>query len=525
MELEAYLAELRSEGDLIDSGVFEMDPVVALQKLEKFQYAEPTTYFYPLLSAAVPLGAAALAVTVQKQKIVLHYGGAELSQETLERLFCYAFSKNLAGLRHLALGVLGAYRGERTRVEIVSGTMRATFVDHRFKPLPDGPPSDGFRIEVHRTGWAARLLGVGPGLDTPSQQSLQVFLAHCPAPVSWNGRVVSAQLPWPAVPWSRVLQHRRGLYEVRASGDIRPSPGDFSAEIALDVEPAALHWVVDGVTFAEDPLQLGFPRARVALSGPWKLDASYRRLVRDEVRQRALEAVCQELESMVVERKYRLLLEPGHLDIQAHLVSRLTLREDEAGIDRLYRHLLQDMEDAYQDKLDVPAHGLLMATCRHFREKYSSQEGFEWWYRASMLLTRAPLAALYCQDWELARQLADEVYGTMPAERRHFLVRCWAWWRCATPPEEWEDWAREVLEILPREGDDPIIEREKNDDFLDRAMEPIHSAESPQALIDWCLAGRQLVPLTYIYVHAHFDKGIRDGENRRAAQRYRGTGP
>ncbi|MFN8611975.1 MAG: hypothetical protein U0931_30800 [Vulcanimicrobiota bacterium] len=522
MELEAYLAGLRSEGELVDSGVFEMDPVVALRKLEKFQYAEPTTYFYPLLAAALPLGAAALSVTVARQKIVFHYTGAELNQETLERLFCYAFSKNLAGLRHLALGVLGATRGERTRVELAAGTLRATFLEHQLKQLPPGPASDGFRLEIHRTGWAARLLGVGPGLETPSPQNIQVLLAHAPLPVSWNGRVVSQQLAWPQLPWRRTLQHRRGLYEVKSGGEIKPSPGDFSAELALDVEEAVLHWVVDGVTFAEDPQQLGFPRARVVLVGPWKLDVSYRRLVRDEARQQALEAARAELESMVVERKFRMLLTPSHLDIQAHLVSRLTLREDEAGVERLYLHLLNDVEVAYQEGLDVPPHSLLLSVCRHFREKYSPEQGFELWYRASTLLTRAPLAALYCQTWEQAKDLAEQVYGTMPSRRRHFLVRCWAWWCCVRPPEEWEDWSREVLAILPREGDDPIVELEQNDELLDRALEPLHSAESPQALIDWCLAGRPLVPLRYTFVHAHFDKGIREGENRRAALRYRG---
>ncbi|MBS2035371.1 hypothetical protein JST97_10305 [bacterium] len=521
MELDAYLAGLRSEGELVDSGVFEMDPVVALQKLEKFQYAEPTTYFFPLLAAAQPLGAAALSVTSQKQKIIIHYAGAELNQETLERLFCYAFSKNLAGLRHLALGVLGATRGERIRVELASGALRATFLDHRLKLLPPGPPGDGFRVEVHRTGWAGRLLGLGPALEVPSEQSLQVFLAHCPLPVSWNGKVLSQRLAWPQIPWRRVLQHRQGLYEVRTAAEIRPSPGNFSAELGLDVE-AALHWVVDGVTFAEDPQQLGFPQARVVLCGPWKLDASYRRLVRDEHRQQALEAVRAELESMVVERKYRMLLTSSHLDIQAHLVTRLTLREDEGGIDQLYRHLLLDMETAHQEGVELPDHPLMLAVCQHFRRHYSPEQGFEFWYRASMLLTRAPLAALYCQSWELAKELADQVYGTMPAQRRHFLVRCWAWWGCASPPEEWEEWTREVMEILPREGDDPVVEREQNDDLLDRALEPLHQAESPRALVEWCQAGRQLVPLKYIFVHAHFDKGIREGENRLAAMRYRG---
>jgi hypothetical protein len=526
VELEAYLAELRSEGDLVDSGVFEMDPLVALQKLEKFQYAEPTTYFYPLLAAAVPLGAAALAVTVQKQKIAFHYTGAELSLETLERLFCYAFSKNMAGLRHLALGLLGAYRGERTRVEMASGSLRATFLDHRFKLLSEGPPCDGFRAEVQRTGWAARLLGAGPALETPSEQQLQVLLAHCPAPVSWNGRLVSRQLPWPKVPWSRVLQHRLGMYEVRAGGEIRPSPGNFSAEIALDVEPAALHWVVDGVTFAEDPQQLGFPRARVALSGPWKLDASYRRLVRDEARQQALEAVRLELESMVVERKYRLLLEPGHLDIQAHLITRLTLREDEAGVERLYKHLLKDLENAYQDQLAVPKHELLLQACRHFRQHYGVHQAFELWFRASTLLTRHPLVELYVDNWETALQLAEDVYGTMPAQRRIFLLNCWCRWEVAYPPmeEDWKDWAQQVQDILPREGDETAIQREETDRLMGRYLHPLHSGP-PQALVDWCRQARAIVPLGYIHIHAHLDNGVREGENRLAARRYRGISP
>lgn len=520
MELDAFLADLRAEGELVDSGQFEMDPVVALQKLEGFQYAEPTTYFYPLLAACVGLGAASLAVAVDKKKISLHYDGPELSQEILERLFAYAFSKLQPGLRHLALGVLGATRTPNTQVEIVAGEVRATFVDHKFKALPQPAPRDGLRVEVNRTGWAARLLGLGPALEHPTVAQLQLLLRYCPCPVSWNG-VILSDGSWPQAPWSRSLPHRRGLYEVPQAPDSRLSPGEFSAWLALDVEEAGLHWVVDGMNFAEDPLQLGFPHARVVLVGPWKLDISYRRLVRDVAHQTALEAVRRELESMVLERKFKMRLIPSHLNIQAHLVTRLLLSDEEASIERLYQNLLADLESAYLEELEVPKHSLLLAACRHFRDNYSSSGGFELWYRASTLLTRAPLAELYCTSWDIAKKLSHDVYGTMPADHRRFLVRCWVWWECAGPSEEDPNWTREVLDILPREGDDPVVERETTDKLLGRRLEPLHSLE-PQPILEFAHAARTFVPLKYLHIHAHLDNGIRQAENRLAADRYRG---
>jgi hypothetical protein len=520
VELDAFLADLRAEGALVDSGQFEMDPVVALQKLEGFQYAEPTTYFYPLLAASVGLGASSLAVTVEKNKIGLHYDGPELSQEVLERLFAYAFSKFQPGLRHLALGVLGATRTPSTQVEILAGEVRATFVDHKLKALPQPTSRDGLRVEVHRKGWAARLLGLGPALEHPSPAQMQLFLRYCSCPVSWNGVIVSSG-QWPLAPWSRSLLHSRGLYEVPQTTDSRTSPGDFSALLSLDVAEAALHWVVDGMNYAEDPLQLGFPHARVVLVGPWKLDISYRRLVRDEAHETALDAVRRELETMVLERKFRMRLIPSHLDIQAHLVTRLTLREDESSIEKLYKNLMADLETAYLEELEVPKHSLLFAACRYFRDNYDADENFEGWYRASTLLTRPPLAELYCTTWELAKNLAHDVYGTMPSDYRRFLVRCWAWWQCARPSEESLDWCREVLDLLPREGDDPIVERETTDRLLGRCLEPLHSLEA-QAILEFAQAGRTIVPLKYLHIHAHFDRGIREAENRLAANRYKG---
>ncbi|MBX3168722.1 MAG: hypothetical protein KF760_15005 [Candidatus Eremiobacteraeota bacterium] len=522
MELDAFLANLRAEGELVDSGQFEMDPVVALQKLEGFQYAEPTTYFYPLLAACVGLGAASLAVAADKKKISLHYNGPEISQEILERLFAYAFSKLQPGLRHLALGVLGACRTPKTRVEIVAGDVRATFVEHKFKALPMESVRDGLRVEVHRKGWAARLLGLGPALEHPSIAQMQLLLRYCPCPVSWNGLMLSGS-QWPQAVWSRTLLHRRGLYEVPQSTDTRTSPGEFSALLALDVEEAALHWVIDGMNFAEDPSQLGFPHARVVLVGPWKLDISYRRLVRDEAREAALETVRRELESMVLDRKFRMRLEPSHLNIQAHLVTRLTLRDDQASIEKLYAHLISDLESAYLEELEVPGHSLLVGACRYFRDHSSADQNFEAWFRASTLLTRAPLAELYCTSWESAKQLGHDVYGTMPSDYRRFLVRCWVWWPGAGPPED-ANWCQEVLAVLPREGDESWLERETTDKELARCLERLHILE-PQAILDFAHAGRTFVPLKYIHIHAHFDRGIREAENRLAAERYKGARP
>lgn len=520
MELDAFLADLRAEGELVDSGQFEMDAVVALQKLEGFQYAEPTTYFYPLLAACVGLGASSLAVSADRKKISLHYTGPEISQEILERLFAYAFSKFQPGLRHLALGVLGATRTADTQIEILAGPVRATFVDHKFKALPLQAERDGLRVEVHRKGWAARLLGLGPALEQPTPAQIQLLLRYCPCPVSWNGSIVSGA-QWTPAAWSRSLPHRRGLYEIPQAPDTRTSPGEFSAWLALDVPEAALHWVVDGMNFAEDPVKVGFPHARVVLVGPWKLDISYRRLVRDEAHEAALEVVRRELESMVLERKFRLRLVDSHLNIQTHLVTRLTLREDQDSIERLYRNLLTDLENAYLEELEVPRHGLLLAACRHFRENYAPDQNFELWFRASTLLTRAPQAEQYCTSWEQARSLAHDVYGTMPGDYRRFLVRCWAWWGCAGPAAEDPNWCGEVLDLLPREGDDPIVERETTDKLLGRCLEPLHALE-PQVILDFAHAARTFVPLNYLHIHAHFDDGIRQAENRLAADRYRG---
>ena len=519
--LDSFLTGLCAEGSLVDSGTFQLDPKAALEKLENFHYAEPTTYFFPLVAAAAPLRASGLKVSITATRLSLFYHCAPLDLDRLQNLFCFAFSSRREGLRHLALGVLGATRLEKVRVEICSGPHRLGYAQRQSQVLPCEGTVPGIRVEVERIGWAARL-GLAQPLAAPMLTRLQSFLRFCPVPVEWNQTNMGGLTQWPKAASMLTLSDAHGDHQVPPSPDTRLSPGDYSAQLSLNVSDPGLHWVVDGMTFSEDPRLLGFPWARAVLVGPWNTDISYQRLVRDEIYEQVLEQTREHLEDLALRLKPRIQLESKLLDISAHLAARWKIHGYESRVEQLYLAVLEALEsvEAFQDEYSL-GHTLLGEACRHFRQKYSPTNNFTLWFRASSLLTRPVLASYWCQTWEAAVELAEQVFSPDTPAYRRFLLQVWGLWGLAAPPSLWSQWSQQVLLLLPQPGDVAVTELEELDKAVAGQM-VLPDVVDASEIVTFCQQARGRLPLPFLNIHHRLDDWEQQATFRHRADRYRG---
>jgi hypothetical protein len=525
LTLDSYLHSLCAEASWVDSGAFQLDAKVALEKLENFQYAEPTTYFFPLVAAAAPLKARGLRVSITSTQLRFFYHCAPLELDKLQGLFRFAFSPRREGLRHLALGVLGATRLQKVRVEISSGAHRVGFAQRQSQVLPSLEPVAGIQLDIQRTGWAARgwalRLGLSTPLETPPLGRLQSFLRYCPVPVEWNRHNMGGLTDWPKAPAMLTLTDAHGEYPVPQIPSSRLSPGEYSAVLALQVQEPGLHWVVDGMTFSEDPKLLGFPWARAVLVGPWNTDVSYQRLVRDELYQRVLEQTREHLEVLALQLKPRIELQEQKLDIMAHLAARWKIDDQDSRVEELYLAVMQALEAVDSDHYEFAlSHSLLGEACRHFRLKYSSVTHFTLWFRASSLLTRPALAPFWCHTWELSVELAEQVFGAGTPPYRRFLLQVWGLWGCASPSLVWSEWRQHVLLILPRAGDVGVTELEEFDQAVARQMYLVEGAAAEE-IIDFCQQARGQMPVQFLSIHNRLDNLEQEATFRLRAERYR----
>lgn len=494
LSLDGFLADLCQEGVRVDSGRFEVDAEAALRKLERFSYAEPTTFFFPLLAASTGLGAKTLEVQLRPREAIWHYRCPVIEQEILDQLFRFAFDDRRRGLRHLALGVLGASRQPGVRLEIASGSQRGLFSDPEFRWSPCPEPVEGIRLRIFRSGWAARW-GLGPPLERPPDLKVQSFLRSSPTLVYWGSQVLGDSAP----PRARVVQTFSGVYQ---------------ATLGLGAESPGLHWVVDGMTFSEDPQLLGFPGTVAVLSGNWKIDISYQRLIRDETYQRVLEEVRQRLEEMVMGLRPLLIPEQERLDLCQHLTARWKVSGQEKALRNLYLEAIEAME-RWGEELEF-YHPLLLAACLYFREA-SPQADLR--RRASRLLCGASLSMAYAQSrsWEEVRDLSSDVFGMKTPRYRRFLLHCLVSGAIAT--REAAKLREALLEALPRQGDIPEVEIERWDPALANLLP---SEGSYEKQMEFLSAVRRLVSPKFMHLHSRLDRIEQQADFEMRANRYKG---
>lgn len=345
--LDDYLSSLLQEGERVSSGVFELDPRLALQKLQNFQWESPQAYAVPLLASSYHLGAAHIEFRPGSSMSQVEMAGIRpIAADELRNLFSYAFSNREPGLRHLALAVLCALRFPGAAVKIHTGSERATFsvlgepkLEQESQPL-----HEGLRFQIIRLGWQSRL-GLGSALVSPDRRLLAARAAHSPVSLRWQGQPQSKP-PLPSCRAAETYVHEGcPLPPGWSAGELFSSPGRFSAWIGLGCEDAGLVWMTDGLSFREDSAALGFPWVQVWAVAPLRVDASYRFVVRDSLYAEVVEHLCARVESMVA-RHFRLTLEdPVALDLLRAVMVRWLLTGQEKLLLALRRRLLQMAAD------------------------------------------------------------------------------------------------------------------------------------------------------------------------------------
>lgn len=416
--LDDYLGCLLQEGERVSSGVFELDPRVALQKLQNFSWESPQAYAIPLLACSYHLGASRIEFTLGASTVQVDLLGIRpLTRGHLQNLFCYAFSNQEPGLRHLALAVLCGLRFAGVAVKLQTERESATYSvlgEPKLEKL-SRPLQAGLRFQIIRLGWASRL-GLGSPLTPPDRKLVASRAAYAPVTVHWQGEP-QAKPPLPSCRATETYVHEAWPLPSGWSPDQTfASPGDFSAWIGLGCEDAGLIWMVDGLSFREDSVALGFPWVQVRAVAPLRVDASYQFVVRDSVYADILELLRTRIESLAA-RHVRLAWDDRiSLDILRAVMVRWATHGQEKLLLGLRRRLLRMADDAkaWGDEF----HPAVEMACQELSRSQDPDEARE----ASLFLLRALGASKIQRENREIEELVFRVTGD-PLEIRGWYQR------------------------------------------------------------------------------------------------------
>lgn len=251
------------KGELLATGRFRVDRRRALQKMERFQLADPLAYTLELVAAAVCAGASAIHVENDSDDFALRWEGEAPTRDELDGLFDHLFARAPEGraraLQHLALGVLGAL-GQAPRWVRVD---RAAHAGEPALRLAVADPAEtraeehahdvvGTRVHVRqKVSFAnlaeALLLGVH---GAPEERLLRARARWCPVPLLLNGAPLAAPTPKaPLATWSAdgcalwLVAAPDGAVDLVRSGVVVGSRGRRIGDVAVT------GWLrADGVT-------------------------------------------------------------------------------------------------------------------------------------------------------------------------------------------------------------------------------------------------------------------------------------
>ncbi len=413
--LDQVLADLLGEGHKDSSGTFQLDPQEALRKLRQFQLAGAGSYCLPLVVSAVYLGTSQWVVVCRGPRVVVRWeGGQHPTKTQLECLFQYAFSNHHQGLRHLALGVAAALR-EQNEVSLQVGQWRG-------KVLLDSicwtrvSPSTGLQLEIQRTGWKARLGLEAP--EPPNLENLRSRLKHSDLTWLWQD-AAQKRPPFPAAPIQELYEHP---HYPSPSGwrtpDTFQSPGDYTMRVNLGGLITGLEWLVDGLTFVDDPANLGFPGFFVAIQAPLRLDASYQALVRDETYVQVLEQVRDRLENLIQRRMRPDWSDRLWLDLMRALLVRWKLQGREELILKVHKRVL-DWCLSRPEAAGSGFHSIFAQACQSLLPELDPPTASR---AAGFLLQAMAEGQLEPPLWQESERLIDLAAGQNYEQRRHWMT-------------------------------------------------------------------------------------------------------
>lgn len=203
------IAALEGEAELVDRGSFDIDAEVALDKLARFQLADPSAYVLRLVEAGLLLGAQTVRVEISRRALRASFEApepVELPLVALERLFSVLVGVGAAeeiseagsgprsgpdeparaALVLLAVAMVTAMRGAPLELHIES--VGADRKGHRRVFVGRGRPTTE-RVEGDP---GTRVLLIDPGRDVSSERALLVDRCrHALAEILVDGDCVS----------------------------------------------------------------------------------------------------------------------------------------------------------------------------------------------------------------------------------------------------------------------------------------------------------------------------------------------
>lgn len=312
--------------ELVERGSFRVDRARALEKLSRFQLGDPA--FGPCfwVRCAVASGAENVDFDPGLVSFTLSFDGRPFSRDELQDPYAALFTEGASSrARHLAYGLLWAFRLEPSRVTLVSG-----HPGDRFEFSAEGPAAESVRAVQGGGGTFLTVSGLWKSAAarpwSPDPEFFAARLGACPARVRLKGRDVPRPLDLPG--WSR-FELPGGAWAL-----MRPSTVQTNRRSS-----AVVH--VDGVAAGRFDYPARSIPSECLLEAPGlPLDASQTQAVRDAAldellsaaagRERALlepllaeGASLESLHAEAIRASCRLLLADAALDCQDRMLAAL----------------------------------------------------------------------------------------------------------------------------------------------------------------------------------------------------------
>lgn len=149
-ELSEYLDQEKRDGISQESGVFNLNPAQAMQKLAQFALPEPGLWVVKLVQAAVAAGSDEVRIKFLRQKVIMAFKNSRQwdAEEILQMLLSGQIPKERE-LKHLQTGLLAATEGLTQDIAWSCGNTRV-FVDDNGPRVIQAEASEDFQLVVTR---------------------------------------------------------------------------------------------------------------------------------------------------------------------------------------------------------------------------------------------------------------------------------------------------------------------------------------------------------------------------------------
>ena len=210
-DVEELIARLAADGEVAESGVFSVDPELAVEKLREFQLSDPVRFVLCWVRAAVLLEATRVDIEVEASDVRLKFDGRILAAEELDVLWSSVMGSRkrprTRALRELALGTNGAFSWQAKAVTIQSGTTLVT-VDRNLKLKREKADAGAATNVLHAKrpiGWSLlRRRRAERRGQLPEELLLVRACVHHKIPVFLDGLRINPPPPVDSEPWIQV---------------------------------------------------------------------------------------------------------------------------------------------------------------------------------------------------------------------------------------------------------------------------------------------------------------------------------